>query len=167
MKKNKNKISSSKKDGQLFFKNKLIERVINNSVYKEYSTNFSLDLINYDLNNDDINNLIKLIKATEKLNNLQLRFSDSISDKEALNKLLRKISLKTQFTSLSFFIKYLNNDLLSIFLEFLSKVNRSVTELEIKLKYDSYKKEELTTKLIVENLLKNNELEINSLKFIK
>ena len=167
MNKNKNKISSLKKDVQLFFKNRLTERVINNSIYKEYSTNFSLDLINYDLNNDDINNLIKLIKATEKLNNLQLRFSDSISDKEALNKLLRKISLKAQFTSLSFFIKYLNDDLLSIFLEFLSKVNRSVTELEIKLKYDSYKKEELTTKLIVENLLKNNELEINSLKFIE
>ena len=136
MNKNKNKISSSKKDVQLFFKNKLTERVINNSVYKEYSTNFSLDLFNYDLTNDDINNLIILIKSTEKLYKLQLRFSESISDKEALNKLLRKISLKAQFTSLSFFIKYLNDDLLSIFLEFLSKINRSVTELEIKLKYD-------------------------------
>jgi hypothetical protein len=100
MNKNKNKISSSKKDVQLFFKNKLTERVINNSVYKEYSTNFSLDLINYDLTNDDINNLIILIKSTEKLYKLQLRFSESISDKEALNKLLRKISLKAQFTSL-------------------------------------------------------------------
>ena len=58
--------SSSKKDIQLFFKNKLTERVKNPSLYKEYSNNFTLDLINYDLYNEDINNLINLIIATEK-----------------------------------------------------------------------------------------------------
>ena len=41
--------SSSKKDIQLFFKNKLTERVKNPSLYKEYSNNFIIDLINYNL----------------------------------------------------------------------------------------------------------------------
>ena len=36
-------MSSSKKDIQLFYKNKLIERVSNSSTYKEYSNNFSLN----------------------------------------------------------------------------------------------------------------------------
>ena len=160
-------MSSSKKDVQLFFKNNLIERVSNISIYKEYANNFSLDLINYDLNNDDINNLINLIIATEKLNQLKLRFSNTITDKDSFNKLLRKISLKNQFTSLSFFIKYLNDDILSIFLEFLGKINRNVNEFEIKIKYDNFTKEEIVTKLIIENLLKNIELEITSIKFIE
>ena len=158
---------SSKKDVQLFFKNKLIERVLNISLYKKYSNNFSLDLTNYDLNYDDINNLINLIIATEKLNQLKLRFSNTITNKESLNKLLRKISLKNQFTSLSFFVKYLNDDLLSIFLDFIGKINRNVAEFEIKIKYNSFKKEEIVTKLIIENLIKNDELGITSIKFIE
>ena len=157
--------SSSKKDIQLFFKNKLTERVKNPSLYKEYSNNFTLDLINYDLYNEDINNLINLIIATEKLTSLKLRLSNTLTEKDSLKKLLRKISLKKQFTSLSFFIKYLNEDLLNCFLEFLTKINQSVTELEIRIKYDKIKKEEITTKSIIDNLIKNNNNGIQTLKF--
>ena len=158
-------MSSSKKDTQLFFKNKLIERVLNTSIYKEYSNNFSLDLINYDLYNDDINRLINLIISTEKLTSLKLRLSNTITEKEPLKKLFRKISFKKQFTSLSFFVKYLKEDLLINFLEFLTKLNKNVSEFEIRIKYNHIKEEEKITKLILENMIKNSELGITDIKF--
>ena len=158
-------MSSSKKDVILFFKNKLIDRVLNTMIYKEYSQNFSLDLLNYDLYNEDITNLINLIKSTEKLTTLKFRISDTITDKELLKKLFRKISLKKQFTSLSFFIKYLKDDLLSTFLYFLTKINKNVSELEIRIKYNEIKDEEIISKSILESLLKNDDNGIHTIKF--
>ena len=158
-------MSSSKKDVILFFKNKLIERVTNTLIYKEYSKDFSLDLINYDLYNEDIFNLINLIKSTEKLTTLKLRISNTVTDLELLKKLFRKISLKKQFNSLSFFIKYLKGDLLTTFLDFLTKINKNVSELEIRIKYNEIKNEEIITKSILKSLLKNDDNGIHTIKF--
>ena len=158
-------MNSQKKDVQLFFKNKLIERVLNTSIYKEYLNDFSLDLISNDLKNEDINNLINLIKSTEKITSLKIRLSDNLTQKEPLQKLLRKISLKKQFSKLSFFIKYLKDDLLSIFLDFLGKLNKNISELEFEIKYNDNKKEEIVGKLILESILKNSEIGLKSIKF--
>ena len=158
-------MSSNLKDAQLFFKDILQERIENPTQYKEYSNNFSLDLIDYDLYNDDIQKLINIIISTDKLNCLNIRLSNTLSDSNLLNKLLRKISLKKQFTSLSFYIKYLNDELLSIFIEFLSKFGNNLSSLEIKIKYDNIKKEGLVTKEILEGMINNKSFEISNLKF--
>ena len=127
------------KNTQLFFKDKLEEKLDNPKEYKEYTNNFSLNLIDYDLNDTDIQKLINIIIKTDKLNSLHLRLSNNLKDKNILNKLLRKISLKKQFKSLEFLIKYLEDDLLSIFIEFLSKLENSLTSLEISIKYSEIK----------------------------
>ena len=158
-------MSFSKKDVQLFFKDKLTQRILNPSLYKEYSNDISLDLSNYDLNDDDIQRLINIIISTDKLSSLKIRLSDSITEKDTLKKLLRKLSFKKQFKFLSFFIKYLNDDLLSIFLDFLSKINKNVDKFEIKIKYDEIKKESKIMKLILEHMLKNDECNIKLIGF--
>ena len=61
-------MSSNKlKNVQLFFKGLLKDRVNNISEYKEYSSKFSIDLINYDIYDTDISNITKLIVDTDKL----------------------------------------------------------------------------------------------------
>ena len=90
-------MSSKLKDSQLFFKNILLERIENSNQYKEYSNNFSLDLIDYDLYNEDLQKIIDIIINTDKLNSLNIRLSNFLTDGNLLKKLLRKISLKKQF----------------------------------------------------------------------
>ena len=158
-------MSSNLKDSQLFFKNLLLERLDKYSQYKEYSKNFTLDLIGNDLYNDDLQKIINIIRITDKLTSLNIRLSNTLTDKNLLNKLLRKISLKKQFTSLSFLIKYLNDELLWIFLDFIGKLENTLTTLEISIKYDEVKKEREITKKIIESLLKNNNSGIKSFKF--
>ena len=153
------------KDTQLFFKNILQERIENPTQYKEYSDNFCLDIIHYDLCNDDLQKLINIIIKTEKLNCLNIRLSNTLTDLNLLNKLLRKISLKKQFTSLSFFIKNLNDELLSIFIDFIGKLENSLLTLKIIIKYDDIKVEEKITKQILDSLLKNNDSGISTIKF--
>ena len=155
----------SLKDSQLFFKRNLIERIENPSKYKEYSENFSLDLIDYDLYDEDIQNITNIIIKTDKLNSLKIRLSDTLTDQNILSKLLRKISLKQQFTSLSFLIKYLKEELLTIFIDFIGKLKNSLTSLEIKIKYNDKNKEEEITKRILESMIKNNNSGISTLKF--
>ncbi len=156
---------SKLKDTQLFFKNMLYERIENQTEYKEYSKDFSLNLIDYDLYNEDIEKIINIIIKTEKLISLKLRLSNTLTDKNIFNKLLKKISLKRQFISLSFFIKYLNDDLLSVFIEFVGKLENTLTSLKIKIKYDDIQKEEKVTKQIIESMIKNNDSGLTSLKF--
>ena len=156
---------SKLRDTQLFFKDLLIERVNNSNEYKDYSVNFSLDLIDYDLYDDDIKNVTKLIVETDKFSSLNIRFSNTLNDANVLGKLLRKISLKRQFTSLGFFIKYLNDDLLSIFIDFIGKLENHLTSLEINIKYDDRKKEGEIVKKILESMLKNDNSGIINLTF--
>ena len=159
-------MSSNKlKDVQLFFKGKLKNRVKNISEYKEYSSKFSLDLIKYDLYDTDISKITQLIVDTEKLTSLSIRLSDSLTDKTILNKLLRKISLKRQFTSLSFYIKYLKNDLLDIFIEFIGKLENTLNSLEINIKYEDPNKESETLKKILISLINNENSGITDLLF--
>ena len=156
---------SKLRDTQLFFKDLLIERVNNSNEYKDYSVNFSLDLIDYDLFDDDIKNITKLIVETDKFSSLYIRLSNTLTDANVLGKLLRKISLKRQFTSLGFFIKYLNDDLLSIFIDFIGKLENHLTSLEINIKYEDRKKEGEIVKKIIESMLKNDNSGITNLTF--
>ena len=158
-------MNSRLKDTQLFFKDLLKERIKNESEYKEYSTNFTLDLINYDLYDEDIKKITNLIVDTEKFTTLFIRLSNTLTNASNLNKLLRKISLKRQFTSLGFFIKYLNDDLLSIFIDFIGKLENTLTSLELSIKYNDLKKEGEIVKKILENLLKNDNSGIINLTF--
>ena len=141
------------KDTQLFFKGLLQERIQSPSEYKEYSHNFALNFLDFDLLDNDIQEITDIIKDTEKLNNLSIRLSETLTSASNLHKLLRKIQLKRQFTTLSFYIKYLNDELLEIFIEFLGKLNPNITSLEINLKYKDDKKESEIMKKIMEHLL--------------
>ena len=160
-----NKMSSKLKDTQLFFKDLLIERVKNTTEYKEYSTNFTLDLMDYDLIDDDIKKITTLIIETDKFSCLNIRLSNTLTDSNLLNKLLRKISLKRQFTSLGFYIKYLNDDLLSLFIEFIGKLENTLTSLELSIKYENIQKESDVIKNILESMLKNDDSGITNLTF--
>lgn len=150
---------------QLFFKRLLLERVTNPDIYKDFKTRFSLDL-DYDLFDEDLEYLINLIDATAYMYNINIRLSDTLNDKKVLNKLLEKITLKKQFTYLSFFIKYLNDDLFLDFTDFLSKMNVSVSSFKLQIKYKDKEAEEKRMKLILENLIKNENLNIINLYFI-
>ena len=159
-------MSSNKlKDVQLFFKDILKGRIKNASSYKEYSTKFSLDFLKYDLYDTDISKITQLIVDTEKLTSLSIRLSDSLTDKTILNRLLRKISLKRQFTSLSFYIKYLPDELLDIFIEFIGKLENTLNSLEISIKYEDSNKESETLKKILISLIKNEDSGITDLFF--
>lgn len=159
-------MSSNKlKDVQLFFKDKLKPRLKNIPEYKEYSTKFSLDFIKYDLYDTDISKITQLIVETEKLVSLSIRLSDTLTDKTTLNRLLRKISLKRQFTSLNFYIKYLSDDLLNIFIEFIGKLESTLNSLEISIKYPEPKKESEILKKILESLINNENSGITDLSF--
>ena len=159
-------MSSNKlKDTQLFFKDILRLRVKSNSEFKEYSNKFSLDLINYDLDDTDISKITQLIVDTDKLTSLTIRLSDTLFDKNTLNKLLRKISLKRQFTSLNFYIKYLKDDLLNIFIEFIGKLENTLNCLEISIKYEDINKESETLKKILLSLINNENSGITDLNF--
>ena len=153
------------KDNQLFFKNLLIERVKDINQYKEYSTEFGLDLIGFDLYNEDIKRITQLIIETDKFISLNIRLSNTLTEPNTLNKLLRKISLKRQFTSLGFYIKYLNDELLSIFIEFIGKLENHLNSLEISIKYLDKKKENEVVKKILESLIKNDNSGITNLTF--
>ena len=159
-------MSSNKlKDAQLFFKDLLKGRVKNETEYKEYSTKFSLDLIKYDLYDKDISKITQLIIDTDKLTSLNIRLSDTLVDKIILNRLLRKISLKRQFTSLSFYIKYLKDDLLQIFIDFIGKLESTLNCLELSIKYQDAKKENEILKNIIIHLIKNENSGITDLTF--
>ena len=150
---------------QLFFKRLLLERVKNPDTYKDFKTRFSLDL-DYDLFDDDLEYLINIIEGTAYMYNINIRLSDTLTDQKILNKLFETISLKKQFTYLSFFIKYLNDDLFLEFTNFLSKMNASVTSFKLQLKYNDKEIEEKRMKLILENLIKNDNLNIINLYII-
>ena len=140
---------------QLFFKGTLSDRISNPSKNNEYSVPFGLNLIDYDLFDEDVQKITNLIILTDKFNSLNIRLSDTLTDSNTLSKLLRKISLKRQFTSLGFYIKYLDESLLAIFLDFIGKLQESVTNLKIMVKYKEKSKEEEIVEKILENVLKN------------
>ena len=147
---------------QLFFKRLLLERVKNPDTYKDFKTRFSLDL-DYDLFDEDLEYLINIIEGTAYIYNINIRLSDTLTDQKILNKLFEAISLKKQFTYLSFFIKYLKDDLFLEFANFLSKMNASVTSFKLQLKYNDKEIEEKRMKQILENLIKNDNLNIISI----
>jgi len=158
-------MSSSFAKTQLFFKRKLLERVSNPEIYKTFKNKYAMSL-DYDLSDEDIDYLTQIILQSEKLYNITIRLSDTLKDTQILNKLLNQITVKKQFTYLGFFIKYLNDDLFSEFANFISNLNSSVTSLKLTLKYKNREIEERRTQNILENLLKNKNLNINNLYLI-
>ena len=156
-------MSSELTRNQLFFKGLLSDRISNPSKNNEYSNPFELNLINYDLFDEDIQNITNLIILTDKFNSLNIRLSNTLTDSNTLSKLLRKISLKRQFTSLGFFIKYLDDEFLNVFLDFIGKMQESVSSLKLMVKYREKSKEEIVVEKILENLLKNEESKLENL----
>ena len=140
---------------QLFFKDLLAERISNPSKNNEYSNPFSLDLFDYDLYNEDIQKITNLIILSDKFTTLKIRLSHTLTDDNILSKLLRKISLKRQFKTLSFYIKNLHENLLNIFLDFIGKMQESVITLKLKLKFDDEKEQKNIAEKILENLEKS------------
>ena len=137
---------------QLFFKDKISERISNPTKTNEFSSQFSLDLFDYDLYDEDIQKITNLIILTDKFNSLNIRLSQTLLEENTLSKLLRKISLKKQFKSLGFYIKNLNEDLLNVFLDFIGKMQESVVNLKIKIKFGEENIEENICGKILENL---------------
>ena len=148
-------MSSDLTRNQLFFKGLLAERIQNPTKNNEYSVPFGLNLLNYDLFDDDIQKITNLIILTDKFNSLNIRLSNTLTDNNTLSKLLRKISLKRQFISLGFYIKYLDDSLLTVFLDFIGKLQESVTNLKLMVKYKEKTKENDVVEKILENVLKN------------
>ena len=148
---------------QAFFKGLLSERISDPAKNKEYQNPFGLNLIDFDLFDDDIQKVTNLIIQTDQFNSLNIRLSDTLTDSNTLVKLLRKISLKRQFTNLGFYIKYLKDDSLEVFLDFIGKIQSSVSDLKIMVKYQNKSKEDEIFKKIFENLLKNDEFGVQNL----
>ena len=158
-------MSSDYSISQLFFKRLLLDHLLNPNIYKTFNNKISLNL-NYDLSDEDILYLTEIIIHSEQINNLLIRLSDTLTDINGLKKLLRKISFKKQFTNLRFYIKYLNDEFFNEFLNFISHFNSSVNSIKIKIKYNDERTEEIKTKYILENLIKNDNNNINSIYFI-
>ena len=156
-------MSSDLTRSQLFFKGLLSERISNPPKNNEYSNSFGLNLIDYDLLDEDIQKITYLIILTDKFNFLNIRLSNTLTDSNTLSKLLRKISLKRQFTSLGFYIKYLKDELLNIFLDFIGKLQESVVNLKLMVKYGEKSKEEEISQKILESFLKNEESGLENL----
>ena len=128
---------------QQFFKGKMLEEI------DSYKEDFSLDIEDYDINDEILVQLDQLISSTTNLIGLSIRFSDRITDGETLTTILRKLSRKKQFKSLSFFIKYLSEPLFNIFVDFLTKMNPNVKDLQIRVKDKSMETEREYAKKII------------------
>ena len=151
---------------QLFFKDKLSERLSDPSKSNEFSSSFSLNLFDYDLFDEDIQKITNLIIISDKFNVLNIRLSNTLTDANTLSKLLRKISLKRQFKSLGFYLKNLNEELLNIFFDYIGKMQESLLNLKLKIKFSADETEEIITEKILENLLKGKG-ELENLYFEK
>ncbi len=80
--------------------------------------------------------------------------------------MLIKISLKQQFILLSFYINYLNEELLDIFLTFSTKINFKTNSLKIQIKYHDKKYEREMKKRMFEHLDKNNDSQIKEIELL-
>ena len=158
-------MSSDLSRTQLFFNRLLLNHILNPNIHKIFKNNFSFNL-NYYLSNEDIKYLTEIIIQSDKLSNLIIRLSDTITDEKALNKLFRKIFLKKQINSIKIYIKYLSDNLFDEFLLFLNHINTSINTLKIQMKYNNIKIKEFKTKSILENLIMNENNNINYISFI-
>jgi len=145
---------------QKFFKGELM----NGETY--IPKEFNLDFTSFDIDDECIQNLSQLIVKTPQLSQLSLRLSNKLKNTSYLDRLLRKISLKQQFILLSFYIKYLNPELLDIFITFLTKINFKTNSLKIQIKYHDKNYEREVIKRIIEGLDKNNESQIHEIDFL-
>ncbi len=144
---------------QKFFKGKLDSKTIDK--------NFNINLLNYDIFNNDISNLIKLINETKYLNNISLRFSETLTETSGENlKILLNLFIENkQFNSFSFYIKYLDDSLLNIFYDFCEKIPNNIEELKIQIKYTNKNKENIVINNILTKLNNNNNLKLKIFDF--
>ena len=158
-------MSNSNAKTQLFFKRLLSEKVSNPNLYKDFKKKFALNL-DYDLSDEDLEYLNEIIDKTDYMYNINIRLSDSITNEKILNKLLKNMSIKKTITYLSFYIKYLNDTLFSEFTNFILNINSSLTSFKLQIKYRDKNIEENRMQKILDNLIKNEHLNINNLYFI-
>ena len=118
-----------------FFKGILEEEI------SEYKDKLSLNIEDFDITEEHLEKISKLNQISFKLTSLSIRLSNTLSDTFSLSKFLDKLCKKRQFTSFSFFIKYLNDELLNIFLNSLTKIGSNITNLKIQIKYDTLEQE--------------------------
>jgi len=146
-------------NAQKFFKGIMSEEI------DSYQKQFSLNLLKFDINDEDAKNITQLITQTTKLTTIKLRLSETLIDDKSFERLIRKISLKKQFNSVSFYIKYLDMKLLDIFCEILGRLNDKISSLQIQIKYHDKELSRLVTKKILEGLLKNKDSKFSSVDF--
>lgn len=158
-------MSNSLAKTQLFFKRLLSEKISNPDIYKDFKNKFSLNL-DYDLSNEDLEYLSELIDKSDKMYNINIRLSDTITNEKILSAFLQKILFKNQITYLSFYFKYLNDALFNEFTKFITNIHSSLTSFKLQMKYKDKNIEEKNVQKILENLLKNENLNIYYLYFI-
>ncbi len=146
-------------NAQKFFKGIMQEEI------DSYEKQFSLNLLKFDINDEDVKNITQLITQTTKLTTIKLRLSETLTDDKFFERLIRKISLKKQFNTVSFYIKYLDMKLLDIFCEILGRLNDKISSLQIQIKYKDKELNRLVTKKILEGLLKNKDSKFSSVEF--
>ena len=78
-------------NAQKFFKGIMSEEI------DSYQKQFSLNLLKFDINDEDAKNITQLITQTTKLTTIKLRLSETLIDDKSFERLIRKISLKKQF----------------------------------------------------------------------
>lgn len=143
-------------NAQKFFKGIMSEEI------ESYKKKFSLNLLNFDITDEDARNITQLITQTTNLTTIKLRLSETLTDETSFERLIRKISLKKQFNSVSFYIKYLDLKLLDIFSEILGRLNDKISSFRIDIKYQDKDLNRLATKKILEGLLKNKDSKFTS-----
>ena len=146
-------------NAQKFFKGIMQEEI------DSYEKQFSLNLLKFDINDEDVKNITQLITQTTKLTTIKLRLSETLTDDKSFERLIRKISLKKQFNSVYFYIKYLDMNLLDIFCDILGRLNDKISSLQIQIKYPDKELSRLVTKKILEGLLKNKDSKFPSVDF--
>ena len=137
-------------NAQKFFKGYLEEEIV------KAKDTIALNLLNYDITEAHLEQISKLNTISNKLTSLHIRLSDTLTDAHSLTKFLRKLSKKRQFNTLGFFVKYLNEEMFTIFINFLGFIGSNITSLKIRVKSKERETERIYIKQILQVLLNNN-----------
>jgi Ran GTPase-activating protein (RanGAP) involved in mRNA processing and transport len=154
----------SEKNEELILAKQFFKGILEEEI-SEYKDKLSLNIEDFDITEEHLEKISKLNQISFKLTSLSVRLSNTLSDTFSLSKFLEKLCKKRQFTSFGFFIKYLKDELLNIFLDFLTKIGPNITKLKIHIKYDTLEKERDVTQKIISSLNQNTGLKVNEIDF--
>ena len=153
-----------KKNNHLLMAQKFFKGILESEI-SEYKDKLSLNIEDFDIKEEHLEKISKLNQISSKLTSLSIRLSKTITDSYSLSKFLDKLFKKRHFTSFSFFIKELNDELLNIFLNFLTNVGPNITSLKLQIKYQTTEEENEVTKKIISSLISNKDLKANDFDF--